>query len=116
MPEGLPRSGSPPLARRPFGRPPISVALVGLVMLLTAATGATLGALAWREKHAGSRALVDNAMAQAARRTADHAAEFLRHAESTVRLGLSLVARGLLAPDDLRALGDYALGVLRATS
>ena len=114
MPEGLPRSGSPPLARRAFGRPPISLALVGLVMLLTAATGATLGALAWREKHAGSRALVDNAMAQAARMTADHAAEFLRHAESTVRLGPSLVARGLLAPDDFRALGDYALGVLRA--
>ena len=114
MPEGSPRSGSPPRARRAFGRPPISLALVGLVMLLTAATGATLGALAWREKHAGSRALVDNAMAQAARMTADHAAEFLRHAESTVRLGPSLVARGLLAPDDFRALGEYALGVLRA--
>ncbi len=106
MPEGLPRSGSTPLARRAFGRPPISLALVGLVMLLTAATGATLGAVAWREKHAGSRALVDNAMAQAARMTADHAAEFLRHAESTVRLGPSLVERGLLAPDDFRALGD----------
>ena len=114
MPEGLPRNGSPPLARRAFGRPPISLALVGLVMLLTAATGATLGALAWREKHAGSRALVDNAMAQAARMTADHAAEFLSHAESMVRLGPSLVARGLLAPDDFRALGEYALGVLRA--
>ena len=116
MPEGLPRSGFPPLARRAFGRPPISLALVGLVMLLTAATGATLGALAWREKHAGSRALVDNAMAQAARMTADHAAEFLRHAESTVRLGPSLVERGLLAPDDFRALGEYALGVLRANA
>jgi hypothetical protein len=57
MPEGLPSSGSPPLLRRPFGRPPISLTLVGLVMLLTAAaTGATLGALAWRETHAGSRA------------------------------------------------------------
>jgi len=59
---------------------------VGLVTLLTAATGATLGALAWREKHAGSRALVDSAMTQAARMTADHAAAFVRHAESTVRL------------------------------
>ena len=67
MPEGSPRSGSPSLARRAFDRPPISLALVGLIMLLTAATGATPGALAWREKHAGSRPLVDNAMAQAAR-------------------------------------------------
>ena len=114
MPEGSPSNGSPPTTRRGFGRPPISLALVGLVMLLTAATGATLGALAWREKHAGSRALVDNAMAQAARMTADHAAEFLSHAENTVRLGPSLVARGLLAPDDFRALGEYALGVLRS--
>lgn len=46
--------------------------------------------------------------------TADHAAEFLRHAETAVRLGPSLVARGLLAPDDFRALGEYALEVLRA--
>src|SRR5262245_54076964 len=113
MPEGSPLSGSPFPARRAFGRPPISLALVGLVTLLTAATGATLGALAWREKHASSRALVDNAMAQAARMTADHTEEFLRHAENTVRLGPSLVARGLLNPDDFRALADYALGVLR---
>jgi ABC-type dipeptide/oligopeptide/nickel transport system permease component len=58
MPAGSPLSGSP-VARRAFSRPPISVALVGLVTLLTAATGATLGALAWREKHTGSRALLD---------------------------------------------------------
>jgi class 3 adenylate cyclase len=112
MPEGSPLSGSP-LARRAFRRPPISLALVGLVTLLTLATGATLGALAWREKHTGSRVLVDRAMAQAARMTADHAEEFLHHAENTVRLGPSLVARGLLNPDDFGALGDYALGVLR---
>jgi hypothetical protein len=66
--------------RRAGSRPPISIALVGLVTLLTAGTGATLGALAWREKLTGSRALVDNAMAQAARMTADHAAAFLRQA------------------------------------
>ena len=114
MPEGSPPSGSRPPARGIFSRPPISLALVGLVTLLTAGTGATLGALAWREKHAGSRALVDSAMTQAARMTADHAAAFVRYAESTVRLGPSLVARGLLDPNDFRALGEYALGVLRA--
>jgi class 3 adenylate cyclase len=107
-------NAAPLAARRSGRRPPISLALVGLVTLLTAATGVTLGALAWREKHAGSRALVDSAMAQAARMTADHAAAFLRHAESIVRIGPSLVAQGLLAPADFRVLGDYALGVLRA--
>ncbi|HEY7138918.1 MAG TPA: adenylate/guanylate cyclase domain-containing protein [Methylomirabilota bacterium] len=116
MPEGSPSSGSPGLPRRAFSRPPISLALIGLVTLLTLATGATLGALAWREKHAGSRALVDGAMAQAARMTADHTEEFLRHAENTVRLGPSLVARGLLDPNDFRALADYALGVLRVNA
>ena len=114
MPEGSPPSGSWPPARGIFSRPPISLALVGLVTLLTAGTGATLGALAWREKHAGSRALVDSAMTQAARMTADHAAAFVRYAESTVRLVPALVARGLLDPNDFRALGEYALGVLRA--
>src|SRR5262245_40804489 len=112
MPAGSSLSGSPSAPRR-FNRPPISVALVGLVTLLTVATGATLAALAWREKHAGSRALVDGAMAQAARMTADQTEEFLSHAENTVRLGPSLVAQGILNPDDFRALGDYALGVLR---
>ena len=107
-------NATPPAAGRSGRRPPISLALIGLVALLTAATGATLGALAWREKHASSRALVDSAMAQAARMTADHAAAFLRHAEIIVRIGPSLVAQGLLAPDDFRILGDYALGVLRA--
>jgi hypothetical protein len=97
MPQGPPINASLPTARRAISRPPISVALVGLVTLLTAGTGGMLGALAWREKHEGSRALVDGAMTQAARMTADHAAEFLRHAENTVRLGPSLVARGLLA-------------------
>src|SRR5262249_50535072 len=105
MPVGSPLSGSPSAPRR-FNRPPISVALVGLVTFLTVATGATLGALAWREKHAASRALVDGAMAQAARMTADHTEEFLRHAENTVRLGPSLVARGILDPNDFRSLGD----------
>ena len=113
MPQGAAINGSPPRGRRGLSRPPISLALIGLVTLLTAGTGLMLGALAWREKHAGSRALVDGAMAQAARMTADHTQEFLRHAENTVRLGPSLVARGILDPNDFRALGDYALGVLR---
>jgi class 3 adenylate cyclase len=114
MPPGAAINGSPPSTRRAFSRPPISLALIGLVTLLTAGTGVMLGAVAWREKHAGSRALVDGAMAQAARMTADHAAEFLRHAENTVRLGPNLVAQGTLDPNDFRALGEYALGVLRA--
>ena len=46
--------------------------------------------------------------------TRDQAAEFLRHAENTVRLGPNLVARGVLDANDWRALGEYALGVLRA--
>ena len=103
-------STSPP----PRSRPPISIALIGLVTLLTAGTGATLGVLAWREKLAGSRALVDSAMQQAARMTAGHAVQFLGHAEVLVRLGPGLVARGLLAPGDSRAMGDFALTVLRA--
>jgi adenylate cyclase len=114
MPQGAAINGSPPSRRHAFHRPPISLALVGLVTLLTAGTGLMLGALAWREKLAGSRALVDGAMAQAARMTADHTQEFLRHVENTVRLGPSLVAQGTLDPNDFRALGEYALGVLRA--
>ena len=105
MPEGPPLSGSPPRARRVLGRPPFSLALIGLVTLLTAVTGATLGALAWREKLTGSRALVDGAMAQAARMTADHAAAFVRHAESTVRLGPSLVGRRPPGPGRLPGAG-----------
>jgi class 3 adenylate cyclase len=103
-----------PGERRVRIRPPISIALVGLVTLLTAVTGATLGALAWREKLTGSRALVDNAMAQTARMTADHAAAFLHQAEAFVRLGPNHVARGLLNPGDSRAVGDFALSLLRA--
>jgi class 3 adenylate cyclase len=115
MPEASHVDGARPAMRGgTFRRPPISLALVGLVTLLTAGTGAALGGLAWREKHAGSRALVEGAMAQTARMTADHAADFVRHAESTVRLGPELVARRLLDPEDFRALGEFALGVLRA--
>jgi class 3 adenylate cyclase len=103
-----------PGPRRPGRRPPISIALIGLVTLLTAGTGATLGALAWREKLSGSRALVDNAMAQTARMTADHASAFLRQAESFVRLGPNHVTRGVLDPGDFRAMGEFALSVLHA--
>ena len=105
---------SPPAGRRVRARPPISIALVGLVTLLTAGTGAVLGTLAWREKLTGSRALVDNAMAQAARMTADHAAAFLRQTEAFVRLGPNFVARGLLDPGDIGTVGEFALSVLRA--
>jgi adenylate cyclase len=114
MAPGAAINGSPPSPRRGFNRPPISIALISLVTLLTGGTGVMLGALAWREKHAGSRTLVDGTMAQAARLTADHAAEFLQHAENTVRLGPNLVGRGILDPSDFRALGEYALGVLRS--
>jgi len=105
-------TGSSPSSRPPRSRPPISIALIGLVTLLTAGTGATLGALAWREKLAGSRTLVDNALQQTVRMTADHAAAFLRNAEGAARLGPGLVTRGLLDPGDARAMGEYALAVL----
>jgi class 3 adenylate cyclase len=105
----------PPAQQRVRARPPISIALVGLVTLLTAGTGVVLGTLAWREKLTGSRALVDNAMAQAARMTADHAAAFLRQTEAFVRLGPNFVARGLLDPGDIGTVGEFALSVLRAT-
>jgi adenylate cyclase len=90
------------------------VALVGLVVLLTALTGGVIGGLAWHEQRARSRALVDAAMAQAARLTAAHAGRVLEDAEATVRLGPQLVAQGQLDPADGGALERFALSVLRA--
>src|SRR5688500_19803231 len=90
-------------------RPPFTVALVGLVVLITAATATAIGGLAWREQRARSRAIVDAAMAQTARLAASHTQQFLREAESIARLGPQLVAQGQLNPRD-----DARRGALRA--
>jgi len=54
-------------------RPPFTLALVGLVVLLTGLTAAIIGGLAGREHRTRSLALLSAAMAQAARLTAAHA-------------------------------------------
>jgi adenylate cyclase len=95
-------------------RPPFTLALVGLVVLLTGLTGAVIGGLAWREQRTRSRALIDAVMAQAARLTAAHAGRVFEDAENTVRLGRQLVQQGQLDPDDSRMLEGFTLAVLRA--
>jgi class 3 adenylate cyclase len=95
-------------------RPPFTLALVGLVVLLTGLTGAAIGGLAWREQRTRSRALLDAAMAQAARLTAANAARVFEDAEATVRLGPQLVAQRQLDATDFGALEGYVLAVLRA--
>ena len=95
-------------------RPPFTLALVGLVVLITALTGAAIGGLAWREQRARSRALIDAAMAQAARLTAAHADRLLRDAESTARLGSQLVQQRQLDPSDAHALEGFTLALLQA--
>jgi adenylate cyclase len=87
---------------------------VGLVVLLTGLTGAVIGGLAWREQRARSRALIDAAMAQAARLTAAHAARVFEDAEATVRLGPLLVEQGRLDAADPAAVEGYVLATLRA--
>jgi len=84
------------------------------VVLLTGLTGAVIGGLAWREQRTRSRALIDAAMAQAARLTAAHAARVFEDAEATARVGLHLVQQGQLDPNDPVALERFALAVLRA--
>jgi class 3 adenylate cyclase len=84
------------------------------VVLLTALTGVVIGGLAWREQRTRSRALLDAAMAQAARLTAAHAARVFEDAEATVRVGLQLVAQGQLNPRDPVAIEHFTLAVLRS--
>jgi adenylate cyclase len=95
-------------------RPPFTLALVGLVVVLTGLTGTVIGGLAWREQRVRSRALLDAAMAQAARLTAAHAARVFEDAEATVRLGPLLVGQGQLNAGDAGELERYVLAVLRA--
>jgi class 3 adenylate cyclase len=86
---------SPTLARALTRlRPPFAVTLVGLVVLITAATAVTIGSLAWREQRERSRTIVDTAMAQTARLAAAHTQQFLSEAQSIARLGPQLVAEG----------------------
>jgi class 3 adenylate cyclase len=101
-------------ARRLRRRPPFTLALVGLVVLLTGLTGAVIGGLAWREQRARSRALLDAAMDQAARLTAAHARRVLEDAESMARLGPHLVEQGQLDATNIRAVEQFTLAVLRA--
>lgn len=95
-------------------RPRFSVALVTLVVALTAFTGASIGWLAWREQRAQTRALADAAMGQAGQLVATHTARFLRNAEWSARLGPQLVREGRLDPENFDALETFVLGVLRA--
>src|SRR5512145_1100481 len=94
-------------------RPPFSLALIGLVVLVTAATGAILGFVGWRDKLVGSRILVARAMTQTSRLTVEHTASLLRHAEVAARQGPAFVRQGLLDPADPRVLDHYTLAVLR---
>ena len=96
-------------------RPPFTLALVGLVVMLTGLTGAIIGGVAWREQRARSRALLDAAMTQAARLTAAHADRVLEDSAATARLGAELVQEGQLdQPGDDRALERFVLAVLHA--
>jgi class 3 adenylate cyclase len=100
--------------RRLAGRPPFTVALLTLVVVLTAGTGLVIGAVAWREQRAYSRAIADAAMAQAARLVALNTARFLRDAESAVRVGPEMVDQGQLDPDNAADLERYVLAMLHA--
>src|SRR5262245_19414493 len=82
--------------------------------MLTGLTGVIIGGVAWREQRARSRALLDAAMAQAARLTAAHAGRVLEDAGAVARLGPELVQQGHLDVADDRALERFTLAVLRA--
>jgi sigma-B regulation protein RsbU (phosphoserine phosphatase) len=106
---------SPTLARTLIRlRPPFAVTLVGLVVLLTAATAAVIGGLAWRDQRARSRVIVDAAMAQTARLAAAQAQQFLREAESMARLGPQLVTQGQLNARDDADVERFVLAALRS--
>jgi len=94
-------------------RPPFTLALVGLVVLLTGLTGVIIGGVAWREQRGRSRALLDAAMAQAARLTAAHAGRVLEDAGAVARLGPELVQQGQLDLANDQALERFTLAVLR---
>src|SRR6185295_7180446 len=94
-------------------RPPFTLALVGLVVLLTGLTGVIIGGVAWREQRGRSRALLDAAMSQAARLTAAHAGRVLEDAGAVARLGPELVQQGQLDLANDQALERFTLAVLR---
>ena len=94
-------------------RPPFTLALVGLVVLLTGLTGVIIGGVAWREQRGRSRALLDAAMAQAARLTAAHAGRVLEDAGAVARLGPELVQQRQLDLANDQALERFTLAVLR---
>jgi class 3 adenylate cyclase len=102
------------LGKRLRRRPPFSAALVGLVVVLTALTAATIGGLAWREQRAQSRALLDAALERTAQLAASNASRFLKDAESVVRIGPELVASGQLDPEDRAELERFTLSLLHA--
>src|SRR5262245_14461991 len=96
------------------GRLPFSLALVGLAVGLVVLTAAMLAGLAWQEKQAFSKELLDGAMARTGLLAATHVERFLRDAESAVRLGPEMVAEGLLDPASDAALERFALATLRS--
>ena len=102
------------IPRRWRRRPPFSVALVGLVVGLTALTATTMGSLAWYEQRTRSRTILDATMTRTAQLAALHADRLLRDAEAVARVGPQLVAEGQLDTDDTAALERFTLAVLRA--
>ena len=102
------------LARTLRRRPPFWVVLVLVVTGFAALTGAVIGGVAWWESRQASRALLETVMAQTARLATDQAEEFLRSAESAVRLGPHLVRLGQLDPRDERQLELFTLATLRS--
>ena len=102
------------LARSLRRRPPFWVVLVLVVTGFAALTGAVIGGVAWWENRQTSRTLLETVMAQTARLATDQAEEFLRSAESAVRLGPQHVRLGQLDPDDERQLERFTLATLRS--
>ena len=95
-------------------RPPFWVVLVLVVTGFAALTGTVIGGVAWWENRQSSRVLLEAVMAQTARLATDQAEEFLRSAESAVRLGPHLVRLGQLDPADARQLELFTLATLRS--